>query len=565
MKYFERSIKIALDKLSGEILEADEVFDDKKDAFAIRKKFHRNEIDPYCCECEQKLNISTSKYDRVHFKHQPQHKSCILTDGELTPKQLDEFIQILLLKESPRHKELKNKIAEKISKIEGIDIATICIDNRFIIRGDEKRRPDVYCKYYDKELVFEIQLSDLSLRYILSRYDFYRKNGIYLIWILDNYDVHKQAQLERDIKYLTKYENFFKLDEKSDDFKLECKFKYPFLTESNKLLTKWMDKSVSLDQIKFDKEFYQIYYFNFGDNKNKVEVEQQRISEEINESLRNKIKDERLALAEKKSKKIVQEIKNTRVRKSGTFGPVKRFIDDLDEFELEILHTHLNFKNKFKNTKPALNYWIHTATKEDAHFIDFILSCEAFEFDVNEKDSEGISAFYEVYQNKNLDKYFLVKCLFKRGYLLTNEDIKYFESLIDSNKNLNNILLVLKFCNNLIDRNLVDVVFNHDTLLFIIESAKRNVITGFNYKANEWIAFANNSIQHYGEYWDYIELAYKKYGLWDKLIQIDKKETFRRKVLEFYSEAHEKKYDVDDVFKDLYPELVFDNELENRS
>jgi hypothetical protein len=30
--------------------------------------------------------------------------------------------------------------------------------------------------------------------------------------------------------------------------------------------------------------------------------------------------------------------------------------------------------------------------------------------------------------------------------------------------------------------------------------------------------------------------------------------------LEFYSETHEKKYDVDDVFKDLYPELVFDNE-----
>lgn len=34
MGKFERSIRIALDKISGEILEADEVFDSKKDAFA---------------------------------------------------------------------------------------------------------------------------------------------------------------------------------------------------------------------------------------------------------------------------------------------------------------------------------------------------------------------------------------------------------------------------------------------------------------------------------------------------------------------------------------------------
>lgn len=39
MGKFERSIRIALDKISGEILEADEVFDSKKDAFAIRRQF----------------------------------------------------------------------------------------------------------------------------------------------------------------------------------------------------------------------------------------------------------------------------------------------------------------------------------------------------------------------------------------------------------------------------------------------------------------------------------------------------------------------------------------------
>ena len=58
---FERTIKEAFDKLSGEILKADEVFDDSKDAFLVRKQFHKDEIELYCLECQQKLNVSTSK------------------------------------------------------------------------------------------------------------------------------------------------------------------------------------------------------------------------------------------------------------------------------------------------------------------------------------------------------------------------------------------------------------------------------------------------------------------------------------------------------------------------
>lgn len=38
MARYDRSIKIAFDKTSGEILDADEVFDITKDAFEIRKK-----------------------------------------------------------------------------------------------------------------------------------------------------------------------------------------------------------------------------------------------------------------------------------------------------------------------------------------------------------------------------------------------------------------------------------------------------------------------------------------------------------------------------------------------
>lgn len=186
MGRYERSIKIAFDKASGEILEADEVFDETKNAFELRRQYQKKDLLLSCCECEQDLMVSGSKFDRLHFKHKSGHDYCILSDGQLSPEEHEKFTEILKSKESDRHKELKNKIGLLLQEVEGINKNSIAIDNRFIIRGIEKRRPDVYCKYQGKELVFEIQLSDLSLGYILSRYEFYKKHGMYLIWILDN-------------------------------------------------------------------------------------------------------------------------------------------------------------------------------------------------------------------------------------------------------------------------------------------------------------------------------------------------------------------------------------------
>jgi len=305
MRYFDRSIKIAFDKTTGEILDADEVFDIAKDAFQIRKKYHEKNIELSCCECEQDLMVSGSKYDRLHFKHKPGHSYCILADGKLTPHDHEKFTAILKAKESDRHKELKNKIGKLLKSISGVDVNSIQIDNKFIVKDNEKRRPDVYCKFQEKELVFEIQLSDLSLGYILSRYDFYKKHGMYLIWILDNFDIHNQGTLERDIKYLTKYENFFKLDENVETLKLLCDYKFPYLTDNNKFLTKWLKKSVELNELKFDSEVFQVFYYNFGDNKTKTETLQKQKEEELKEVERKKREQEKLENAERTIKNLV--------------------------------------------------------------------------------------------------------------------------------------------------------------------------------------------------------------------------------------------------------------------
>lgn len=553
MGRYDRSIKIAFDKTSGEILDADEVFDIAKDAFEIRKKYHEKNLILSCCECEQDLMVSDSKYDRLHFKHKPGHSYCILADGKLSPHDHEKITAILKAKESDRHKELKNKIGELLKNVSGVDVSTIQIDNKFIIKGNEKRKPDVYCKFHDKELVFEIQLSDLSLGYILSRYDFYKKHGMYLIWILDNFDIHNQGTLERDIKYLTKYENFFKLDEKSETLKLECEYKFPFLTDDNKLLTKWLKKSVALNELKFDSEVHQAFYYNFGDNKTKTETFQKQKEAEIKEAERKKREQQRLENAQTTEKYIVAEIADFRKRKIQNFDSISNQLEELDDFEFDVLNKTLNLKGK---SKSPLIKWIDEATQDDVVFLSFVLKTNKIDLDINTNDN-GRTPLQALFENENIYKTTPALSLFQAGYTLTESDNLKLNELKEKLKISEADFYIYKFCNNLTDRNLVSDVLQFSKLLFIIESARSKELITFNFQGNKWVSFANNAIQYYSEYWEYIELAFKKFGLWDELIKLDIKGTFQKKVEQFYSKMPRQKYDFEEVFNDLYPEMEY--------
>ena len=112
----DRSIKVAFEKLSGKVLEADEIFEKVKDGFIIRKKYHNNEIQLFCCECQQQLSVSTSKYDRLHFKHKPKAAPCILKDSKFTPMESEQISNYFKSKESDRHKYLKTVLQKKFPR-----------------------------------------------------------------------------------------------------------------------------------------------------------------------------------------------------------------------------------------------------------------------------------------------------------------------------------------------------------------------------------------------------------------------------------------------------------------
>src|SRR5690606_10137729 len=129
-----------------------------------------------CCECDQDLKIAPSIHDKLYFSHYPNSNNCFLKKDQT--EDMSDLIQYLRLKESPRHKYLKNKIGEYLKYVKGVDIDSIQIDNKFIVNANERRKPDVYCVYKGYELVFEIQLSPLSLTYMHERHSFYKAKNI---------------------------------------------------------------------------------------------------------------------------------------------------------------------------------------------------------------------------------------------------------------------------------------------------------------------------------------------------------------------------------------------------
>lgn len=546
----ERSIRLAYDKVSDSMLDANLIFKTAKQGFEIRRQSNHNEIILECCQCFQKLNVSSSKNDRIHFKHEPNSGFCVLKDDGLSNAEIEEYNNAIIAKESPRHIELKNKIGSLIKVTQGFDLATLAIDNKFIFYSKEKRRHDVYCEYQGKKVAFEIQLSKLSQRYILDRRDFYFKSGIYLIWILDDYSVYNQSTFERDIKYLTPFQNFFKLDETCKDFRLICNYKFPFLTDDNKVLSKWIERTVKFEDIKFDSESYQVYFFNYLYCFEQVIIEQERISNQLIEKEKEKKRERALG----KAKDIIAIISDCKSKELPFYTPSK-LIEALDESELLILNETLQFSTTKKH---ALHKYISSALKKDILFIRFLLECYKIEINIDALDDNGLTLFQQIYVSQSFDldtKYFLVLNLFYRGYELRKSDIDLLSTLYTNSVELEKTTTLFELYQNLNPRHLIHQADQIKQILLIIESAFANRIIG--YHISGWIAFANNAIFHHSAYWEYIESAFRKSGLFEELLKLDIKHSFRNKLQKFNENPTDQDDSFSDVIQCLYPELWF--------
>jgi competence CoiA-like predicted nuclease len=267
------AIRHVYDPDTSELYDAQEVFKHRELAYAFRKDFHANDQKLLCCACDEKATISLGSKGKMHFKHFPNTPDCDLKDGSYTRAERHLIEDHYANKERPRHKTLKQAIGNYLNVVEGVDASSIYIDNKFLRDKKEKRRPDVFCSFNGIKIAFEIQLSKLPPKYIFKRHDFYKRNEIFLIWILDDFDTSGQSQTEKDIKYLNKHQNFFYFNDASPQHSLVAQYKKGHINHSlNKVYFKWTHDSVELKDLKFDEIDYQCYFVSYEQEQSELEV-----------------------------------------------------------------------------------------------------------------------------------------------------------------------------------------------------------------------------------------------------------------------------------------------------
>ncbi|MFZ4741796.1 MAG: DUF6035 family protein [Bacteroidales bacterium] len=299
-----RKIKNAIDVETGEIINADESLSNELYAKHFRKRIDNKSEKLICFGCENELAIRPNTKNKItptyYFYHRKNFSECDLVNEKIPQIELDKINKIYASKETKRHKDLKQAIFDKLHKIEFIDKESIKIEKWFFENGKLERRPDVFCIYNDKRIAFEVQISDLSQRYMLERYNYYKKEQMYVIWVVDYFDFENNRQFIKDIQELNNYQNIFRLDEKSDDLNFLCSFPEVFLNKNLEIKEKIVEKKISFNDLEFDNTF-QVFYYDYINEIRKKDIEKNKILKKL--EIENEQKEiEKKQLEEKREK-----------------------------------------------------------------------------------------------------------------------------------------------------------------------------------------------------------------------------------------------------------------------
>ena len=552
MKY-QATIQFAYDEISSKRLNANPENSSLVDKYKLRENYNDGKVKPACEECGQSLTVASSRNDRIHFRHLPNSKDCYLKESK-SISDIRIYNNIQSSKESERHKELKFKIGRKLEKVNGIK--NVWVDDRFIFDEKDKskrKKPDVYCEFHNKKIVFEIQLSELSYKYIRSRYFFYRDNGIFLIWVLEDIEVFKlgKKRMTKDLQYLTEHENLFKFNEFEEKFTLSCSFK-DFFIDDRKVKSKWRSAQIGLNNLKFSTPNYQVFYKNGIPNK-----------EIFSHKLQLKIKEDEKRWKEQYNRRIDEEIKEffNQIRWEWEEPSLERImylhesIENFDNFNIIKLKGYVS--NKKKNGKPFIHQLILKAESQHLRVIGFMLSNRHdFGIELNEKTDDNESLIQTLAQNQRLGiiqrKY--LNLLLNNGCQFSEVDFPFVNQIyndIFSDSELTAIAEILPLEMG-ID---VKEIFDNWRFICVLLSIKEKSFIGFNFNEGKWVAFANNAIQHYEDKWIYIKEAMEVYGVWDEVIRLDRKKTFKKKHEKLLLKMPKQSRKLDHLLLTIFPEF----------
>ena len=534
----EPLIKYAYDGKTGELYDSDSLLETAKKGAEARNKYGLGLIKPYCCECDQPLEIAiNSMYGHCFFKHFPNHSDCVLSKENLTVEETKSINR--RAKESYRHKQLKQKIGELLKQVVEVEANSVSIDEFFIIDDEEKRKPDVYCKYKGYPLAFEIQISPISIGEITRRSEFYKRNKTYLIWIIDEFNAHNQRLLDKDIKYRNKYQNIFQLNEKATTFELNCHYKKPFLHYDGEIRCRWENKNLSLYELHFDED-YNVYYFDY-------QSEDRKLNDIVEETRLRREENERRGRALTKIEPIIRDIHYCHNNNVQYYNNIENDLKSLDEYEVEVFRDV--FQNENKNFENLIEL-LDKAFEFESAYYKFLLSSPEVGIDFTKYSNKTL--LMSVLGNEKLQISVIIG-LFENGYLLSEQDKSYIKETkpTKGGYSFNEFIWIIDWFNRLKNKDLVSIICTYRKQLFTVLSAIKGRIYGFGY--SKMVSVANNAIEHYRNCWNIIELAFRKNTTIWKEITCTPSFAKKQNELDFSQVTHSQNFEA--LCRDLFPEL----------
>jgi len=531
----EYSIRHVFDLETGERYDAEVLFKSIQKAQEFRKQFHSGDQIIGCTECKEKATVSTNRFGKVFFKHFPNTPDCILKDPGLTETERKEIEVHIANRETERHKILKKEVGNYLTAVPGVDANTVTVDDRYLKDHLEKRRPDVFCEYNGLKIAFEIQLSRLPARYIFKRHEFYKRNKIYLMWVLDDFKPKESNQTERDIKYLNAHQNHFCFDDHVTPATFIVHFKEGLIDYKNKAYYKRRKESVFLHELNFDSEEFQIFYISLAEEERKTqeEINRSTIEEDIKPAL-----------------KVLRDFYTT--DKENYIPIVENEIAKLNSEAFNVLNqrvcgedSSLFFRLLQGEGKP--------------YFFKYMLGAIRFNKNLNTRNSEKKNLLEAILSHPKFPFRGRIKQLmFAEGYKLSGSDNIYITSCVIANESRQERemrIIKIHVYNYLKSLDLIELYDKMEGPIMVMLTARYNMIIGFGFK--NFIEVANNAVHNYKNQWHYIERVLRHYKRLDALIENDKNGTFREKLKAYHNGATGETFSGERLLIKLFP-AVFD-------
>lgn len=255
-------IPLVFDSVSKSLVDADVVLAvPDSDISRLRDQIQRerkaNNTRYRCGLCRDPLYVSNSG-GTSHFAHYIDSGNNCAWRSEL-PKSLDLISaeRFVGRQEGELHQRLILTLIELCHRTDGFSKIGIPNQTLFGLPGTGHRFPDLAADYQGKRVVFELQISSTYLPVISDREYFYRRNGIYLIWLVHRFETTHSRQTERDI-LAVRSRQVFELDIDAIKASLETthlhlKLHWQAISETDrKVVWKWQSRLVRFDELTFD-------------------------------------------------------------------------------------------------------------------------------------------------------------------------------------------------------------------------------------------------------------------------------------------------------------------------